>query len=62
VTFSELSEIINLRLACQPFYFALLELFIAQNQPRGQQIFDSHSTKYQNIVTLEKERGALSSW
>jgi hypothetical protein len=37
-----------------------LRLLLLNNQPRPDA--HSHSANYQNIVTLENERGALSSW
>jgi len=59
--FSELSEIINYHLACQLVFSFSLSIHFAQRK-RIQANNYSHSTKYQNIVTLENERGALSSW
>jgi hypothetical protein len=57
VTFSELSEIINLRLACQLLFS---KLFFPPSSTKKSTII--RTAKYQNIVTLENERGALSSW
>jgi hypothetical protein len=60
VTFSELFEIINIQLDCQ-LLFSVKRLTSPLNL-RKEVNNNSHSAKYQNIMTLKNERGALSSF
>jgi hypothetical protein len=62
VTFSELSKIINLRFACQLLFFGSPKLYILALEHLKKSTIIRAAQKYQNIVTLENERGALSSW